>query len=246
MSHKSACCQQQHSMSSGQHTLFVARGDFNSDKALNLLDLLTHLRSHVQIIDVKHDDVQLPPWIDGVPIFYNNRLQCPARGSHGLEQMIDEDEHIATHGMYASKTAPPPSIVTMRSSQTHGATHGGAPREMIGPPPLSGGPAPTGGRLPSAPGSRAGAAHGGSTGIPTPSPGYSPSMPTLKGTPGFGSGAVKGKKGNAFEGADWAQKFMDGVDMSDEKAVERARDAALQEAIRRRDAMGDPFGTVES
>lgn len=220
-------------MSSSQHTLFIARGDFNSDKALNLLDLLTHLRSHVQIIDVKHDDVQLPPWIDGVPIFYNTRLQCPARGSHGLEQMIDEDEHIATCGMSAPKTAPPPSMVAMRSSQMkgamHGATHGGAPREMIGPPPLPGGP-------PSAPGG----------GFSTPDTGYSSSRSTVKSTPGFGSGAVKGKKSNAFEGADWAQKFMDGVDMSNEKAVQNARDAALQEAIRRRDAMGDPFGTVES
>ena len=176
-----------------KHALFVASGDVNSDKAINLLALLDTLAPHVDVIDVRtQDPASLPAWVNGVPVFYNARLKCPGRGSHGLEQMIEEDTHMKSAG---------PAGPAMTGATT--TMPGSMPGSMRGPP---------------RPGHQA------------------PSVGTVSGK--------GGKKASLAGVAGWASSFAKGIDRSDPKSVERMREKAMEEAIRRRDAMGDPFNAT--
>lgn len=75
-----------------QHILYVAN-DANSEKALQLLDLLHSITEHVQVVNVMDEGIDIPAWLKGVPSLYNGRLGTTSEGTNALEELIDEDDH---------------------------------------------------------------------------------------------------------------------------------------------------------
>ena len=90
------------------YTLYVARGERNSEKAIQLLDMLPNIHAQVNVVDVRKNQ-KLPPWLKGVPTLYNARVGAPAQGTRALEQLIDEDDAMSTTNAsmpYRNATAP--------------------------------------------------------------------------------------------------------------------------------------------
>lgn len=90
------------------YTLYVARGERNSEKAVQLLDMLPNIHARVNVVDV-YKTKNLPPWLKGVPTLYNARVGAPAQGTKALEQLIDEDDAMSTANAvppYRNATAP--------------------------------------------------------------------------------------------------------------------------------------------
>lgn len=84
-----------------QHILYVAN-DGNSEKALQLLDLLHSITENVKVVNIMDEGSDIPAWLRGVPSLYNGRLGTTSEGTNALEALIDEDDHAIEF-----KKAPP-------------------------------------------------------------------------------------------------------------------------------------------
>lgn len=103
-------------MQQSRHTLYVVKGESNSEKALQLLELLDAVQ--VDVVDVRDVGDDLPAFLKGVPTLYNGRTGEPAAGTQCLEQLIDEDDIAIELANQSSKSTTSLNTVAAAASHT--------------------------------------------------------------------------------------------------------------------------------
>ena len=87
-------------------TLYIAKGNAPSEKALQLMTMLEELPKRLRVIDVLKQKQMVPPYLKGVPTYVCTRLRSTHVGSAAFEAMIDEDTWLGDRGGEMEEQGP--------------------------------------------------------------------------------------------------------------------------------------------
>ena len=87
-------------------SLYIAAGNAGSEKAIQLLGMLKELPRRVRVVDVLKESTNVPPFVNGVPMYVCARSKEVHRGSACYEAMIDEDAWLEERGGEVEEDGP--------------------------------------------------------------------------------------------------------------------------------------------